>query len=207
MSSPPNKKTIPKAAWLLIGLAALSAGGIAGAMFASKSAVTTKTITLLQSPRPVADFQMLDQDGQAADAGFLKGHWTLLFAGFTSCPNICPTTLSLLTRVNALLDAEQKARVVLLTVDPERDHPQQLKKYLAQFDPQFVGLTGDAAAITTLRTQLGLVAEKVLGPDGAYTVDHSAALVLINPKGKIAGYLSPPFDAAAIAEDLRQLRR
>lgn len=205
MSTSPNKKPMPKAVWALIALAALTAGGIAGGMFASKASPETKTITLLQSPRPITDFQMLDQEGRAADASFLKGRWSLLFAGFTSCPNICPTTLSLLKRVNDSLDTEQKPRVVLLTVDPERDHPQQLKKYLSQFDPQFVGLTGETAAIASLRTQLGLIAEKVTGPSGDYTMDHSAALVLINPQGRIAGYLSPPFDAAAIADDLRQL--
>lgn len=203
MATPSNSK-----AWILVGFAALSAGAIAGATFFSAPSVQLHAATLLQIPRPIADFQLIDQSGQPANLNFLKSQWTVLFAGFTSCPNICPTTLALLKQVTAPLDAQTRPRVVLLTVDPERDTPERMKKYLAQFDPQFRGLTGDAQALSALRANLGLVAAKVNGPTAdTYTVDHSAAVVLINPQGEIAGYLSPPFDAAALTGDLRQLSK
>ncbi len=206
MNVEPGKKNISRAVWILIGCAALAAGGIAGSMFASNPPPPLRATTVLQVARPLTGFQLLDQDGRSASLESFKGRWTLLFAGFTSCPNICPSTLTRLRQIADTLPPDLRPRVMLLSVDPERDTPARLKQYLAQFDPAFVGLTGDPVVLRSLRTQLGLIAEKSEGAaaDG-YTVDHSASLVLINPRGEVAGYLSPPFDVAAIADDLRQL--
>lgn len=199
-------KSFSRAAWLLVGVAAAISGILASAMLVTPKAPVMKSATLLKTPRPIAEFSLLDQDGQAAGTDSIKGQWTVLFAGFTHCPNICPATLSLLGATLKQVDPAPRPQVVLLSVDPERDTPQRLKSYLAQFDPHFKGLTGDEQKIATVRSSLGLIAEKTPGasPD-SYTVDHSAALVLINPRGEVAGYITPPFDPAVVAHDLRKL--
>ena len=201
-------KPSPRTAWILFGLAAVTAGAMAGAMFFSHSPTPTQAATLLQAPRPVADFQLLDPQGRRVGTESLRGQWNVVFAGFTNCAYICPTTLSLLNQVVTAMGTDQAPQVVLLSVDPERDTPQRMKTYLAQFNPHFTGLTGDAAQLASLRSNLGLVAAKMSGPaSNTYTVDHSAALVIINPQGEIAGYFSPPFNASALSDDLRQLTR
>ncbi len=201
-------KSFSRAAWLLVGVAAAISGILASAMLFVPDAPVMKSATLLKAPRPITEFSLVDQDGLPAGTENFKGHWTVLFAGFTHCPNICPATLSVLAQTVGQLEAANMPRVVLLSVDPERDTPQRLKSYLAQFHPDFTGLTGDEQKIAALRSNLSLIAEKSPGvtPE-SYTVDHSAALVLINPRGQVAGYISPPFEPAVLADDLRKLIR
>lgn len=191
---------------VLAAVAAVSAGFIAAVLLRPTAPVALKTVTQLQTPRAMAAVQLIDETGRPTKPEDLRGPWTILFAGFTSCPNICPTTLSLLNRVVEPLGAEAPLRVVLLSVDPERDTPERMKSYLAQFNPRFRGLTGDATELLRLQNSLGLLAVKVPGEsDDSYTVDHSSSLVLLNPQGLVAGYISPPFDAAAITGDLQRL--
>lgn len=198
-------KPSPKLPWIFVGLAALSAGLIAALLIRPQPLVLVSA-TALQTPRPVADFKLVNEQGQPADLGSLRGQWTLLFAGFTYCPDVCPTTLNLLNRVVEPLGAEAPLRVLLLSVDPDRDTPERLNKYLAQFNPRFSGLTGSEASIEQLQRGLGLLSVKVAGTGkDSYTVDHSSSLVLLNPQAEIVAYISPPFDATAITGDLRIL--
>lgn len=189
--------------WVFAGLAALSAGLLAAALMRAP-AEDYKAATVLKTPRALAQARLLNENGDAVTTDSLRGQWHLLFAGFTSCPDVCPTTLSLLNRVVEPLGAEAPLRVMLLSVDPERDTPKKMKPYLAAFNPRFGGLTGDANELQTLRSSLGLLAAQV-PQDKGYTIDHSSSLVLLNPEAQIVAYISPPFDAAAITGDLRQL--
>lgn len=190
--------------WIFTGLAALSVGVLAAALLSPSAVEDYKTATVLNTPRSVAPARLVTENGDAVTVDSLRGQWHLVFAGFTSCPDVCPTTLNLLNRVVEPLGPDAPLRVLLLSVDPERDTPQKMKSYLAAFNPRFGGLTGEAAELETLRRGLGLLATQVPQGDG-YTVDHSSSLVLLNPDAQVVAYLSPPFDAAAITGDLRTL--
>jgi protein SCO1/2 len=151
--------------------------------------------------------QLTDHDGNTFGVERLRGRWTLLFFGFTHCPDICPTTLATLATVrSALADlpAPQRPEVVLVSVDPARDLPAVLARYVSHFDPSFTGVTGDPAAIDALTRELG-VAVMIGAPaaDGAYTVDHSAAIFLIDPQAAWTAVFGAPHDAKTIAADYR----
>ena len=160
--------------------------------------------TLLSSPREISDFTLTGDDGQPFTRKSLEGKWTVVFTGFTHCPDVCPTTLATLKRTVAQLGAvKDRLQVVFISIDPERDRPEQLASYVKYFDPSFRGATGPNAELDKLGRSLGFVYVKVPGttPDN-YTMDHSAALMLINPQGQVAGYFTPPLKAETLAGDL-----
>lgn len=159
--------------------------------------------TDLSPPRGLPAFELVDHRGAPFNRQSLAGHWSLVFPGFTQCPDICPTTLAILNRLMAQLDGGAKGmRVVLLTVDPERDSPEALARYLGYFSNEFIGVTGDAGELARLHAALGITAIRIPGAGGDYSVDHSAPLLLIDPEGRLAGYFLPPFEVGALASDL-----
>lgn len=171
------------------------------------TAVSFDSGVLLPAPRVVPAFTLVNQDGEAYTPEQLKGGWSLLFAGFTFCPDICPTTLQLLAQVEKqLAQSGRTLRVLFLSVDPERDTPEQLLRYVRYFSPSVTGLTGELAQIEALSAGLGLAFLKVPGSSASdYTMDHSAALVLLNPAGQVAGYFQPPLAVAALVADLSRV--
>lgn len=160
----------------------------------------------LPQPRNLPEFHLVDQHARPFDRASLAGGWTLLFAGFTHCPDICPTTLVTLADIHARLPASgAEIDTVFLSLDPERDRPDTLAPYLAHFNPEFLGVTGAREEIDRLMAGLGLAYIRVpTGGDG-YTIDHSAALVLIDPDARVAAYFKPPLAAEHIASDLAAL--
>ena len=182
--------------------------GIAAGMFVLRPQVLSITSgTLLKTPRVIEPFVLDGAAGAPFTNADLAGHWTLVFAGFTFCPDVCPTTLTELKAVNTRLgETAAKVRFVFLSVDPARDTPDKIGQYIAFFDPAFQGATGEPAALEKLGANLGFVYAKVPGatPD-SYTIDHSTALILIDPQARIAGYLTPPFKPDAMAADLKAI--
>lgn len=167
-----------------------------------------ETGTLLEPSRPLPAFSLVDHEGQPFDRNRLQGQWTFLFFGFTNCPDVCPMTLRMLSSVEkslAALPDELRPRVTLVSVDPKRDTPEQLATYVKYFNPDFAGVTGDPAAIDEFTRQLGVPVAITDTGDGGYTVDHSAALFLINPQGELRALFSPPHAASAIAADYRRV--
>jgi protein SCO1 len=160
--------------------------------------------TRLGEPRELAPFTLTDQDGRPYTLDALQGHWTLLFAGFTHCPDVCPTTLALMAQLRGRLGvAPERLELLFLSVDPERDTPERLKTYTAHFGAGLRGVTAPAAQLDALCANLGLAYIKVPGArDGDYTVDHSAALVLLDPQGRVAAYFQPPHRLDTLAADL-----
>jgi protein SCO1/2 len=160
--------------------------------------------TRLGEPRELAPFTLTDQDGRPYTQDALQGHWTLLFAGFTHCPDVCPTTLALMAQLHGRLGvAPERLELLFLSVDPERDTPERLKTYTAHFGAGLRGVTAPAAQLDALCANLGLAYIKVPGArDGDYTVDHSAALVLLDPQGRVAAYFQPPHRLDTLAADL-----
>jgi protein SCO1/2 len=155
-------------------------------------------------PRLISAFSMTDHLGRRATLSNLKGRWSLLFFGFTTCPDVCPTTLSVLNE--AISPLEDPPAVVMVSVDPDRDTPEQLARYVPAFNSNFIGYTGTFGETVKLAQQLNIAFGKVPGDvPGSYLVDHSASLVLIDPNGRYAGFIKAPHNASNIQRVLRGL--
>jgi len=162
--------------------------------------------TLLPSAKPIATFNLINQKGEAFTLDDLKGHWTFAFFGYTHCPDVCPTSLGMLGRVmrrlKENLPADAMPQGLFVSVDPQRDTPEMLAKYVAYFDPDFIAATGDPAEIHHLTRQLGILYIKSAGDkDNDYLIDHSAAVVLFDPAGRFHALFNVPHDADKIASD------
>lgn len=153
-------------------------------------------ILLLPRERAIAPLELLDQDGQPFDTRSLQGRWHILFFGFTACPDICPTTLSEMRRLFGQLPSETRERLqlVLITADPARDTPQQLKSYLGYYRAGFKGLTGELAQLQQLSRALGLPFVAAGETQGDYSVSHSGNLALVGPDGTLRGHIRAPLD-------------
>jgi protein SCO1/2 len=165
--------------------------------------------TALTPPRPVPEFSLTDDSGVSFDRSRLQNRWSLLFFGFTHCPDVCPTTLGVLAQTEkqlADLPPELQPQVVLISVDPQRDTPQQLASYVKFFSPTFTGVTGSQGEIDEFTRAMG-VPVAIGSPDanGNYSVDHSAAIFLINPDGALRALFSTPHAPAVIAADYRRI--
>ena len=159
--------------------------------------------TWLPQPRPIRDLALIDHTGRPFTNAQLAGQPSLVFFGFTNCPDICPTTLALLSQVRKAA-AVPTLRVLFISVDPDRDTPTALAQYVRAFDPQITGLTGDAAALDTVAAQFGVARARVALPGGGYTVDHSAAVFLLDARGRMVALFTPPFDRARLVADVQR---
>jgi protein SCO1 len=187
--------------------AAMAAGIYAATLWQSSrstGAVLQSGIALAQT-RPVAPFVLADQDGKPFSNAQFAGHWSLVFAGFTHCPDVCPTTLGVMKALGERLQGAAPA-LVFLSVDPERDTPEVLGKYVRHFSPSITAITGPREQLEALCASLGIAYVKVPGAsEYDYSVDHSAAMVLIDPQGRVAGYFPPPHKADTLADDLGRI--
>ncbi|MFA7891375.1 SCO family protein [Pseudomonas putida] len=161
-------------------------------------------IILLPQSRTVADVTMTNQDGQPVQLDQLKGKWSLLFFGYTYCPDICPTTLAQLRQVKSELpkQALDRLQVVLVSVDPNRDTPNQLKQYLGYFDKDFVGLAGSVEDTQKLANALSIPFIPADTSKPGYTVDHSGNLAIVGPDGRQRGFIRAPFDSQKLVARL-----
>jgi protein SCO1/2 len=159
---------------------------------------------LLPTSRSVPDLKMTDQDGKTVSIDELKGKWTMLFFGYTFCPDICPTTLAQLRQIKSELPKEVlgKLQIVLVSVDPNRDTPQQLKQYLGYFDPSFMGLTAPVDVIAKLANAVSIPFIPADTSKPNYTVDHSGNLALLGPDGTQRGFIRSPLNDKKMVEQL-----
>ena len=169
-------------------------------------AIALRAGTALPESRQIADFALTDQRGRPFTRASLEGHWTLLFTGFTHCPDVCPTTLALMAQLRKDV-ARADVRFLFVSVDPERDTPDVVARYLAHFDQALVGATGSREEMERFTAGLGLAQVRNPGVGDEYTVDHSTAFVLLDPEGRIAGYFQAPHVREALAADLAALPR
>ncbi|UZE23917.1 SCO family protein [Pseudomonas sp. B21-056] len=165
-------------------------------------------IILLPQARTLPDVKMTDQDGQSVAVNELKGKWSLLFFGYTFCPDICPTTLAQLRQIKSELPpaAMDKLQIVLVSVDPNRDTPKQLKQYLGYFDPQFKGFT--ASSVEDLQKLANAVSIPFIPADTSkpnYTVDHSGNLAVIGPDGSQRGFIRAPLNNQKLVAQLPEM--
>lgn len=207
-----NKKT-SRILLLTISLALLSAvtGVVFFKMMELRGQPAFQALIALPQPKMVADFALQDDSAKSFSLADFKGHWSVLFFGFTSCPDICPNTLYQLKQMRSDLAkqlGEQNLPVIyLVSVDPERDTPAKLAEYLSFFDPAFKGLTGDDRQLRALTMQLGVMYHVAEHEEDSvdYAVDHSASLVVLDPQAAMYGVFPAPHDAAKISHDLLQI--
>jgi len=181
-------------AWFLVN-------GLDGAPAAPQSA------TVFPEPRPLPEFRLVDHRNEPCSIADLEGHTSLLFFGFTHCPDICPETLQQLALARRQLAAgsEPLPEIVLISVDPERDTAAILKAYTGHFGEGVSGVSGDAAELQKLASALGIyyAREDSAGPD--YNVSHSTAVLLINREAELQALFTAPLDTEALVSDLQAL--
>ena len=154
-------------------------------------------LVLFDSPRPLEEFEMQNQYGQPVNLESLKGSWNVLFFAFTSCPDICPTTLSSISK--AYSELKTPVRIILVTVDPGRDSLEILKNYLGSFNEDFIGYRGEFDETVRLAQQLNVAFGKIPGSQpGTYTMDHNASLALVDSNGNYVGFIKSPQSSSNI---------
>lgn len=166
-------------------------------------------IILLPQPKEIGDVRFTNHLGKPFSKENLLGKWSILFFGFTNCPDICPTTLQTLAQVKATLEAQQAWKpyqVIMISVDPERDSIERMNSYVPWFDNSFIGLAGELEYTRQFAKNLGVLFFKSQqSSDTVYEVDHSASLILVNPQGQYAGAITAPHKHEVIANDLKRL--
>jgi len=173
-----------------------------------------QAVKLFDQPRALPSFSLQQSDQTPLIPGELKGHWTLVFLGFTHCPDVCPTTLAQLALAQkqwTALPESIRPRVLFVSVDPDRDTPDAIGEYAHAFHRDTLAATADVPALEAFARSLSMVFMKVPAPEGTppeqYSVDHSASLAVLDPQGRMAGVIVPPLDPKAIASDLSALTK
>ena len=194
----------PRNLIIAIVLGVALSGGVFMAMQMNKPAELVSAFKI-PIPGELAAFSLLDPSGASVTAETFEGQWDLVFFGFTNCPDVCPTTLQLLANVRQTLadsGADTVPRIVLVSVDPERDTPQLIGQYVDYFGDGNLGVTGELAEVRKLTAALGIYFEKSPADGDNYGVDHSAAVLLIDENGKFSALFSGPHKVADYLHDL-----
>ena len=176
---------------VIVAVVALASGVF---VFKSTSTVAQPEFSLYyQTPRAIKPFELTDHQGQVFNNQSLAGKWSWVFFGYTSCPDVCPTTLQELNfYYDDIKNVTANSQVLLVSVDPNRDTPEKLAQYIAYFNSEFIALTAGHGALFPFARNLGLM--YAIADDTSkesYLVDHSASMVLINPEGNIAAIFKP----------------
>jgi protein SCO1/2 len=186
-----------------------AAAGIVLLPHHSAKAPVLATGTLLAPARALADFSLIDNHGREFGPTQLRGNWSLMFFGYTNCPDFCPSTLTTLAAMEKQLRAGKTPvppRVIFVSVDAKRDTPAHLDEYVPNFDAEFIGLTArDQSSIEAIAKKWNVAVAVLPAADGNYAVDHSDAIFVIDPSGKLAAILTGPFTVEGLSEDYRRI--
>lgn len=199
---------------VIAALIAIFAGAWLGQTFdADKAPTKAPPIqgAIYPQAKSLNNFNLIDQFGHSITKANFIGHWSLIFIGYTHCPDVCPTTLAIMNQVSHLMKKQQlkPPSIIFLSIDPERDKVEVLKPYMAYFNKDFIGLTGSLAEITKFSSQLNAIFRKSAGSSGDitkddYLMDHSSALMLLNPAGNLQSVLTAPHQAETIIDSITQ---
>ncbi len=193
-----------------------SADGSNNAALSAQQAAEAKQLEAMQEQllstlvfpsdyKQVPEFSLLNVNAEPIDQSLFSDRWSIVFFGFTHCPDVCPITLSVMQDVVTQLKGKDvpQPQTVFVTVDPNRDTPDVLKNYIGYFNEEFVGVTGELNGIHQLTRALGIVAAYTAREDNPkeYDVDHTASMLLIDPQGRLRGKLTAPHTADTIVTD------
>ncbi len=175
----------------------------------SDSQLKEKGVFLFDQPRSFKEFSLTDYNSEEFNSADLQGKWSLVFFGFTFCPDICPTTMALLNQFYADQqqgDYSKDLQVIMVSVDPGRDTPEKLYDYVRFFNKDFVGVTGEFLDLHRFATQLNIPFSKVPGGGENYTVEHGGNIAIINPKGHYVGFFRSPLELAKLNVGYESIR-
>jgi protein SCO1/2 len=210
--SVPGKPSIPRiTALLLAAIFALATGyWVADYLLYRPVRLSGLHGTVFNKPRDIQPFTLADHTGKIFDNRSLEGRWSFVFFGYTHCPDVCPTTLSVMNGVSRKLgDRTDDVQFVFITIDPGRDTPEKLGQFVSGFNRRFIGVTGTSESITALTRQLGVIFARVADNSGGgnYLMDHSASVLLFDPAGRFHAVFTPPLDATDMANDFGTISR
>lgn len=174
----------------------------------SDSALRANNAFLFETVRDIGDFALVDDDSKPFTPAALQGKWSLIFFGFTYCPDVCPTTMGLLNQFYTKIDQKYKTdtQVIMVSVDPARDDPAKLREYVRYFNPQFRAVTGEFLAIKNFATTLNVPFSKVPGGGDNYQIEHGDSIAIINPQGHYVGFFKSPHDVAKMVKNYASIR-
>lgn len=174
----------------------------------SDSALRANNAFMFEAVRNIGDFSLIDDNGEPFTQADLQGKWTLLFFGFTYCPDICPTTMAQLSQFYKELDKQYigDTQIVMVSVDPARDDVAKLHEYVRYFNPQFRGVTGEFLALQKFATSLNIPFAKVPGGGDNYQIEHSGNIAIVNPQGYYVGFFKVPHELAKLHTNYRSIR-
>ena len=209
MNSPsPAPRAFPM--WLILAAAFAAGGGLwlGSRMLGASAAPQLENAVLYPQARPVPEFHLSQANGKPLTLQDWRGHWTVAYFGYSSCPDVCPTTLAAFKQT--WKDLQQRGlaprvQIDFVSVDPERDTPETLGKYVAFFSPDFIAATGSDDELTRLTRALGLVYSRGKDAQGNVQVDHSGSAVILDPQARLIGMFRPPFAAKVLSADLAAL--
>ncbi len=209
MNTPaPASRSLPT--WLILIAAAATASGLwlGNRYLAAPTPPKLENAVLYPQPRELPDFHLTQTNGAALTKADWRGHWNVVYFGYTSCPDVCPTTLATFKQAWKQLgerNLTDKVRFDFISVDPQRDTPAILAKYVGFFSPEFIAATGTDEELTPLTRALGLIYTRTTDANGNIEVDHSGSAVIVDPQARLIGMFRPPFTAAQMTADLATL--
>ncbi len=211
MSALGKSSTILRGAFLLAATLALTTGYWVSDYFLGKPPdLSGLHGTVFDNPREIQPFTLVDHTGKNFENSSLQGRWSFVFFGYTHCPDVCPTTLSVLNSVAHRLEAvKNQVQFIFITIDPGRDTPEKLGQFVSYFNGAFIGATGTDDAIRSLTRQLGVIYARATENSGtdSYLMDHSASVLLFDPAGRFHAAFTPPLNAADIADDFGKISK
>ena len=205
-----NHSGVKKTVYILLAVIA-TVLGLTFNKYINKPALTKEQLSqmgtvIFETPRAVEIKGLKDHNEQDFTPKRLKEVWTLVYFGYTFCPDICPTTLTQLNKMDIKLKEQnpelaKKIRYVMVSVDPRRDSLEKLKNYVPYFNPDFMGVTGDMKSVFDVTVQMNIPFTPIIEPeDEFYLVDHGANLAVINPRGDYHGFIRPPLEPEKLAQ-------
>ena len=207
-----NALMAPRSRLLAITFTCIAAIAGIGAAFIWRHAAAPPQLatgSYLSPSRALPDFSLIDHHGQKFGPANLRGSWSMMFFGYTNCPEFCPATLTTLAALEKRLRdaaAPVRPKVVFISVDAKRDTPEQLAQYVPNFDPEFIGLTAaNQPAIQAVAAKLGVAVIITPKADGSYTVDHSGLIFVLDPEGQLKAILTGPFTVDALQADFQRI--
>lgn len=204
----PTRQRSRSVKWVVLGCV-LAGLGIAAYLVWGPRSTAPEYGVVIDSPTPAENFTLDSTTGKPVSLADFRGKPVLLYFGYTTCPDICPTTLAdLKAAMNQLGDRQDKVQVLFVTVDPERDTASRMAAYLKFFDPAFIGLTGPLAEIETIASHFGVIFVKRTAATAAdYLVDHTSAVMAIDSDGYVRFMFPYGATGAQMATDINKLIR
>ena len=164
---------------------------------------TLLTGKILTRPMELDNFELIDQNNQTFNNESLKGNWTILFFGYTNCPDLCPTTIYKLAEVKNDVNQNLPSKnfnTVLVTLDPDRDTPERLDEYIGYFDESMLGVTGTYKNIQSFSSNLSVFYQRI-NKDGGYDFNHTASIFVFNQDGSLFATMSPATSVSELRDD------